>query len=1058
MKSYLKRNNFLLVRSLLFGIVALILVLPFFGVILTGGGENIARGAISRNSGGENFATKRSLNSDFLYALPYDEGGDILSHSARGTLSQNGDYVSGLDSTWMWGSSNNDYTQWHTAKADERFAGGQTVQFAPRDGWADALAYKSGDGEVNLTNGQLLYRVYNGVLYKLDYWTSAAPGGAGWSVMYGGSKPTASYTFTFQKKSDSEILQYLDSERERIASRQHVFAYMPSWGVYDGHEKFEISNFDFSTITHLTYSFIKPIDMDRNNASFGGNLEYEIPKARQDEDNIDSSSKNFGVRFDDASAALVNGAWMGGNGDLMKQIKQKLAQYDDKYFVCSVGGWSYAEHKEFEIATSTPARLEQFAQSIIDFMVRYDFDGIDIDWEFPYSFDETYEGLTFKPAQQYLDLHKLLRQKLTALSLKTEKYYQLSTATTPNINNIQYLMPDQLVNYVDTVNFMAYDYYGGSFGLDVRTSHNAPLYTPIKGYQTERDKDFNIDAVAKEYVRQGVPKTQLLVGTAFYTRSWVDVPKGDDPKYPGLNQIAGKVPEELSESEGASTGGLWGHGSNPYYRMEQLLAGQVSGRANDYKRYWDEGSLTPYLYSETDRVFHSYDDAESIGIKLDYIEENGYAGAIVWDITGDTRANKGTSEPFLIGKMVGRLVGKPNNGDGTNTNDVTKITTTMISDARAGVAYSSKISAKGQGVKFSLSNSPSWLSIDSSTGNLSGTPNASDVGVAKITVNASSSTTGNDSKNYDILVLSSDAGGGGGGGDGGNGGGNPGGGGGDQGGGGNGGGDQGGGGNGGGNPGGGDGGNPGGGGGSQMIRILNTMLPDAQVGLDYKNIGGSQIIVNGASNVFYRLQGYPNWMSIDASGQLYGTPDKEQVVNITVMATTSDGEYTDMQSYSFDVVPRLGSQGGGGGAFPTTTVVASAGVIALGGGGYFAFKKMSGSKVAGGADGASAGGSRGASDFGDTSDVSSARASRTSRAGSTRASSSSTRASGANSASKTSSSGNRTSGASSRTSRSSSTSRPSASSRSSSSTRPTSSSASRPRPTMPDSIKNRKKK
>ena len=46
----------------------------------------------------------------------------------------------------------------------------------------------------------------------------------------------------------------------------------------------------------------------------------------------------------------------------------------------AVGGWSF-DQRIFVDVSSSVAKREKFAKSVVDFLKEYGFDGIDLDWE-----------------------------------------------------------------------------------------------------------------------------------------------------------------------------------------------------------------------------------------------------------------------------------------------------------------------------------------------------------------------------------------------------------------------------------------------------------------------------------------------------------------------------------------------------------------------------------------------------------------------------------------------------------------------------------------------------
>jgi len=56
---------------------------------------------------------------------------------------------------------------------------------------------------------------------------------------------------------------------------------------------------------------------------------------------------------------------------------------------------------------------------------------------------------------------------------------------------------------------------------------------------------------------------------------------------------------------------------------------------NEFNRYWDDVAQAPYLYNEEKKIFITYDDTVSVGLKCDYINEQKLRGVMFWEYHGD---------------------------------------------------------------------------------------------------------------------------------------------------------------------------------------------------------------------------------------------------------------------------------------------------------------------------------------------------------------------------------------------------------------------------------------
>jgi len=275
-----------------------------------------------------------------------------------------------------------------------------------------------------------------------------------------------------------------------------------------------------------------------------------------------------------------------------------------------VGGWNNSEEGAFEAATATDTGIEKLANSIVSYMLTWGFDGVDIDWEYPDTDGEK---------TQFTKLIQSLRTKLDAQGLKEDRYYQLSAAVTANHNKIQYINPAETVPLLDSVNVMSYDFHGA---FDPITGHNSPLFANSK----DADLEFNSASAMIAYsTTWKVPKSKLMMGLAWYGRGWGDVEPTEIVKgLPGLFAPGTATVHGQWDDNGQYTG------TNPWYYLKGLV------NNGQYTRYWDPESRVPYLYNKATKEFLTYDDPQSIKEKVDYINKEGYGGAIVWDLSGDT--------------------------------------------------------------------------------------------------------------------------------------------------------------------------------------------------------------------------------------------------------------------------------------------------------------------------------------------------------------------------------------------------------------------------------------
>ena len=265
-------------------------------------------------------------------------------------------------------------------------------------------------------------------------------------------------------------------------------------------------------------------------------------------------------------------------------------QYKHLKVMLSLGGWGGC--KTCSPVFATAEGREVFARSVKKLSKIYRTDGLDLDWEYP-----GIEGVPGHPfmaedKQNFTLLVQQLRKKMgkkAVLSFAAggfDKYFD---------HSIEW---DKVMPLVDYVNLMSYDLVGGYSKI---TGHHTPLYSSAE--QTSSG-DYGV----KGLIARGVPTEKIIIGAAFYGRSW----SGVENVNKGLYQ-AGTFKSFI-----------------PHHRFDEVLT-----EDKGFVFYRDPVSKAPYAYSPELKEFATFDDMTSIKLKTQYAEEQQLGGIMFWQLTDD---------------------------------------------------------------------------------------------------------------------------------------------------------------------------------------------------------------------------------------------------------------------------------------------------------------------------------------------------------------------------------------------------------------------------------------
>ncbi|KAJ2985874.1 hypothetical protein NUW58_g5301 [Xylaria curta] len=283
--------------------------------------------------------------------------------------------------------------------------------------------------------------------------------------------------------------------------------------------------------------------------------------------------------------------------------------------IVALGGWTFndngtATQPVFSNMVSTAANRKLFIGNLFGFMRKHGFDGVDFDWEYPGAGDRGGQPDDGKNFVTFL-------KELDDLNKQQPKKYIVSF-TIPT--SYWYLRHFDLkaVDHVDFVNVMSYDLHG------IWDSTN-----PIGSHIFAHSNLTEIEAALNLLWRNNVPAKKLNLGLGFYGRSFTLV----DPlcTTPGCGFRGGADKGPCSDNSGTLT----------YREIQNII------KEHKLKPYHDKKAGVKWINWNQDQ-WVSFDDADTFKQKIDFANDQGLSGLLIWAIDQDTQdlgALKGVVAP-----------------------------------------------------------------------------------------------------------------------------------------------------------------------------------------------------------------------------------------------------------------------------------------------------------------------------------------------------------------------------------------------------------------------------
>ncbi|MEU3728875.1 glycosyl hydrolase family 18 protein [Streptomyces sp. NPDC033538] len=454
---------------------------------------------------------------------------------------------------------------------------------------------------------------------------------------------------------------------------RRVIGYFTSWRTgKDGKPAYLASDIPWDKITHINYAFahvdgenklsVGP-DSEKNPATgmtWPGVEGAEMDPALPYKGHFNQLNK-FKKQHPDVKTMISVGGWAETGGYFA----------DDGTRVDSGGFYSMATNADGSV---NQAGIETFADSAVDFVRKYGFNGVDIDYEYPTTMKDAGNPLDWSFAngrraglvEGYAALMKTLREKLDRAGAADGRHYLLSVAAPSSGYLLRGMETFQVQKYLDYVNIMSYDLHGA---WNEYVGPNASLFDDGKDpelaaggvYSTSQYGGIgylNTDW-AYHYFRGSMPAGRINIGLPYYTRGFKNVTGGTDGlwgKAPSTDCPAGSGLTKCGDGA-VGIDNLWHDldadgeespaGSNPMWHAKNLEKGVVGDYVTDYgfpadtkltgtyARKYDSTLVAPWLWNAEKKVFLSTEDEQSVQAKADYVVDRGIGGTMVWELAGD---------------------------------------------------------------------------------------------------------------------------------------------------------------------------------------------------------------------------------------------------------------------------------------------------------------------------------------------------------------------------------------------------------------------------------------
>ncbi|XP_012288384.1 chitinase-like protein Idgf4 isoform X2 [Orussus abietinus] len=361
-----------------------------------------------------------------------------------------------------------------------------------------------------------------------------------------------------------------------------------------------------------------------------------------------------GINANDFEVVPLNPSLDTGAGYAFYRLVTQLKRsFPDLKVYLGIGGNAdpYEDtHKYLTVLETSEARTK-FINSVNRLFNDYDFDGVDLAWQFPEvkvkknrgTFGSLWHGIkkTFGYGKFKDDKEEEHRDGFTILvrDLKAQlrpKNKAVTLSILPHVNASVYYDARLIAPNLDAVHILAFDQK-----TPERNPKEADYPAPIYESYGRVPQD-NIDSSVRYWLERGTPGTKVIIGIPAFARTW---------KLTSDSQISGVPPIETdgpgAEGPHTATPGLLSY-AEVCSRLTEHAVGRLRRVGDPSKKY---GSYAYQPYNEetsADGIWVGYEDPDTAGNKASYAKAKGLGGVAIYDISLDDFRGVCTGDKFPI--------------------------------------------------------------------------------------------------------------------------------------------------------------------------------------------------------------------------------------------------------------------------------------------------------------------------------------------------------------------------------------------------------------------------